>query len=158
MSYNNLRKGRFSESNREYLVTAVSAQRRPIFKDFWSARILIDVMRSSESRHHCQWLAWVIMPDHFHGLLLLQDGHDPSLSKVMQFIKGKSARAINQHRQRSGAVWQPCFHDHALRRDEDRRGIARYIIANPVRAGLVSSVSDWPHWDCVWLNENALSG
>ncbi|MFV3290267.1 transposase, partial [Pseudomonas sp. NY11955] len=29
--------------------------------------------------------------------------------------------------------------------------VARYIVANPIRAGLVSRVGDYPHWDAVWL-------
>jgi hypothetical protein len=38
-----------------------------------------------------------------------------------------------------------------LRRDEDLRAVARYVILNPVRAGLVQRVGDYPHWDAVWL-------
>jgi putative transposase len=29
--------------------------------------------------------------------------------------------------------------------------IARYIVANPLRAGLVERLGDYPHWDAVWL-------
>ncbi|MEW2970339.1 transposase, partial [Pseudomonas aeruginosa] len=39
----------------------------------------------------------------------------------------------------------------ALRKDEDVRVAARYIIANPIRAGLVRKAGEYPHWDCVWL-------
>ena len=35
--------------------------------------------------------------------------------------------------------------------DEDLVAVARYIVANPVRAGLVKNVRDYPHWDAVWL-------
>jgi len=151
MSYNNLRKGRFSEPGREYLITTVTHQRKPIFQDFKAARILIHTLRESEQCHQCQWLCWTIMPDHFHGLLQLKYSQDSDLSSIMKFIKGQTARKVNIQLNRTGSFWQTGFHDHALRKEEDRLAIARYIVANPLRAGLVKKLSDWPHWDTVWL-------
>ncbi|MNN75503.1 hypothetical protein D3C81_1918110 [compost metagenome] len=52
---------------------------------------------------------------------------------------------------RTGKVWQSGYHDHALRRDEDLKAAARYLVANPLRAGLVKSVRDYPFWNAVWL-------
>jgi REP element-mobilizing transposase RayT len=48
-------------------------------------------------------------------------------------------------------IWQPGFHDHALRHDDDVAEIARYIVANPLRAGLVARLGDDSHWDAVWV-------
>jgi len=48
-------------------------------------------------------------------------------------------------------VWQRGFHDHAVRREENLRALARYIIANPLRAGLTRSPAEYSFWDCVWL-------
>jgi putative transposase len=151
MSYNDLRKGRFSETGREYLITSVTHQRTALFEDFTSARLLINTLRESEQRHQCQWLCWVIMPDHFHGLLQLQNADEYDLAQIMKFVKGHSAKGINQQLNRTGSIWQTGFHDHALRKEEDRLAIARYIVANPLRAGLVKKLADWPHWDSVWL-------
>ena len=66
-------------------------------------------------------------------------------------MKGRSSRLINKHLGKEGALWQAAFHDHALREEEDLREISRYIVANPLRAGLVGSLADYPHWDAVWL-------
>jgi hypothetical protein len=38
-----------------------------------------------------------------------------------------------------------------LRRQDDVRAVARYIVANPLRAGLVRDIGDYSHWDAVWL-------
>jgi hypothetical protein len=38
-----------------------------------------------------------------------------------------------------------------LRREEDVLSVARYIVVNPLRAGLVARVGDYPLWDAVWL-------
>ncbi|WP_155312116.1 transposase [Desulfosarcina ovata] len=51
---------------------------------------------------------------------------------------------------RNGALWARAYHDHALRSDEDLKTVARYIIGNPVRAGLVERVGDYSFWDAVW--------
>ena len=71
MPYSNLRKGRYSEPGREYLVTH---QRMPWFNDLHSVRLLVKEMRSLEQEGAVTWLAWVVMPDHFHALLSL-DGN-----------------------------------------------------------------------------------
>ena len=43
------------------------------------------------------------------------------------------------------------YYDHAIRKEEDIKGLAHYIIANPLRAGLVTNINDYPHWDAVWM-------
>ena len=50
-----------------------------------------------------------------------------------------------------GGLWQRGYHDRALRRDEDLKAAARYIVMNPLRAGLVKRPGDYPLWDAVWL-------
>jgi len=62
----------------------------------------------------------------------------------------RSVKSVSAHRL-GGALWQRGFHDHALRRDEDIEDIARYIVANPLRAGLVRHIGDYPHWDAIWI-------
>ena len=88
------------------------------------------------------------MPDHLHWLIELGQG---SLSSLMCAFKSRSSCALYRAGADRQHIWQPGFHDRALRREEDIRAAARYIIANPLRAGLVSKVRDYPHWDCVWL-------
>jgi REP element-mobilizing transposase RayT len=149
MPYSNLRKGRYSEPGREYLVTIVTHLREQWFKDFYSTRLMVKEMQRLEREGSVTWLAWVVMPDHFHALLSL-DGR-VSLSEAMNKLKGRSARVINQLLDRTGPFWQSSFYDHALRREEDRLQPARYVVANPLRAGIVERLGDYPHWDSVWL-------
>jgi len=59
-------------------------------------------------------------------------------------------KAVTAHRI-GRRIWQDGFHDHALRQEEDLAEVARYIVANPLRAGLVERVGDYSHWDAVWL-------
>lgn len=94
-------------------------------------------------------LAWVLMPDHVHWLIRLGSGQ--GLGAVVNRLKSGSARATNRALRRSGPLWTAAFHDHGLRADEDLRRSARYVIANPVRAGLVQRIGDYPFWNAIWL-------
>jgi len=143
-----LRKGRFSEHGRTYLLTSVAHNRRPIFADWQIGRLLVEELRTTEQFGLVQSLAWVVMPDHLHWLVTLQSGDLPTL---MRRIKGRSAIAINRALCSHGQIWQKGFHDHALRKDEDLHTVARYIVANPLRAGLVKKIGDYPLWDAIWL-------
>jgi REP element-mobilizing transposase RayT len=146
-----LRKGRVSESNQIYVVTSVTFARRPLFTDLTLGRIVVRAFQFQQSTRRASTLAYVVMPDHFHWLLQL--GFEATLSAVVQSVKTYSANRINRVRDTAGdKVWQPGFHDHAVRREEDLVAIARYVVANPLRAGLVRSVRNYSLWDAVWLN------
>jgi len=143
-----LRKGRVSETGRVYLVTTVTANRERMFADFFIGRHIPIVLKQIDADGAAESLAWVVMPDHVHWLLALRKD---DLSQVVQRFKSRTARAINPHVGRSGAVWQRGFHDHALRAEEDLQATARYLVANPLRAGLVERIGDYPLWDAIWL-------
>lgn len=137
-----LRKGRWSATGQIYHITICTRQREPVFRDFQNARRLIGILRGEEDRRVASTLAFVIMPDHLHWLMQLEQGE---LSVVVGRVKSLTARLIGR------PVWQQGFHDHALRREDDIRDIARYIVANPLRAGLVGDIRHYPHWGAIWL-------
>jgi len=83
------------------------------------------------------------MPDHLHWLMQLAVA--ASLPKVVGSVKAVTAHKLGQ------PIWQGGFHDHAMRYEDDVMEVARYIVANPLRAGLVEQLADYPHWDAVWL-------
>ncbi|VVO34235.1 REP-associated tyrosine transposase [Pseudomonas fluorescens] len=143
-----LRKARVSEINRIYLLTAVAHQRQPVFGDWRSGRLVVDQLRLADENQLATSLAWVVMPDHFHWLVQLQRG---SLAELMCRVKSRSSLAINGLKRGNDRVWQRGYHDRALRRDEDVKAAARYIVMNPLRAGLVNKLGDYPLWDAVWL-------
>jgi putative transposase len=144
-----LRVGRYSMGQHVYHVSTCTCRREPLFADFYAARIVAQCINDPPSLSQSRPLAWVVMPDHVH--LLLQLGETASLSGVVNRVKGSAARAVNLRLGRSGPVWQRAFHDHQLRKEEDLEAVGRYIIANPLRAGLVQRLSEYPHWDAVWL-------
>ncbi len=150
MSYNALRKGRYSEQRQAYFVTTVLADRgQRHFTDFFCARRVVAEMRALHDERAVDSLAWVVMPDHVHWLFQL--GKYMDLSAAVKLFKARSARRVNSYLNRRGALWQKAFFDHAVRREESAKDIARYIIANPLRAGLAKHIGDYPLWDAIWL-------
>ena len=139
----NLRTGRYSEQGRIYLVTAVTQNRIPCFHDLMKARCVVRCMRETQQHGLADTLAYVLMPDHLHWLITL--GERRTLSAVVGGVKSMTARRIGN------SIWQPGFHDHAVRRETDLVKLARYVVANPLRAGLVRRLGDYPHWDAVWF-------
>jgi len=142
-----LRTGRVSEPNRIYLITTVTHQRQPIFHDINLGRLLVHTLRSKQM--NASTLTYVIMPDHLHWLMKLNS--TISLRKTVANIKSIRAHRINQQLNQYKPLWQAGFHDHALRKEEDIRTIAIYVIANPIRAGLVDHIGAYPLWDTAWL-------
>jgi REP element-mobilizing transposase RayT len=150
MPYDDLLKGRSSEPRRAYFVTTVLREReRRYFADFYCGRCVVEEMRILHDEEAVNSFAWVVMPDHVHWLFQLGDKSD--LSSTIKRFKARSAHRVNHYLNRQGTLWQKAFFDHALRQDEDLQGIARYIVANPLRAGLVEHVGDYPLWDAIWL-------
>ncbi|MCE4371898.1 REP-associated tyrosine transposase [Xanthomonas hortorum] len=143
-----LRRGRRSLANCCYLLTVTTCQRRRVFGDFQLAasacRAFIAALPEDATL-----LAWVLMPDHVHWLVQL--GDVTPLARTVSCMKAASTRAVNRQRGMREAVWARAYHDRALRKEDDLRSVARYLIANPLRAGLVERVGDYPFWDAIWL-------
>ncbi len=149
MSWNDLRKGRVNKQHSIYFITFVVAQRQPIFVDFKLAQTFCQLIKQNESCYNCQWLTWVLMPDHFHGLLRLNSM--ANLPEIIRGLKSKSALLINRVQNCKGSVWQKAYFDHSLRKECDIKKIARYIVANPLRAKIIDKVGNYPFWDSIYL-------
>jgi|TARA_Y100001933_G_scaffold259585_1_gene309788 REP element-mobilizing transposase RayT len=144
-----LRRNRSSEPYRTYLVTTTTAGRVPWFLDFEAGRRVVAALRYCDQAGWCTTWTFVVMPDHLHWLFEL--GEELPLSTLVGRMKSYASRQVRHVSGGQGRVWQPGYHDHALRREEDLAATARYVVGNPVRAGLVRSVRDYPLWDAAWL-------
>lgn len=94
----------------------------------------------------CDVLAFVEMPTHVHLLyrpLPTPDGSWHSMAQIMQSIKAFSGRKANLLLGLSGQFWQRESHDRYVRHMRAIPGFVRYIVNNPVRAGLVECPEDW---------------
>jgi REP element-mobilizing transposase RayT len=144
---NLLRKGRASLKNQHYFITTAVLDRKPVFKQAGAANIVISSLHWFEKEQKIILNAAVVMPDHVHIVAGL---HNVSLAGFMRSFKGYTAYRINELSGTKGTVWQPQYHDHALREDEDLNGVVLYALHNSVRAGLVEDFHDYPFWYCRW--------
>ena len=124
-----------------YSLTLACADRRAVFADKSLVESCIETLRSCAEKHGFAVLAYCFMPDHLH--LLVEGGAGSDLPK---FVKDFRQRTGYAHRLASGeALWQKSCYDHVLRHEEDVREAARYVLGNPVRAGLVLAAGDYPY-------------
>ena len=95
--------------------------------------------------------AAVIMPDHAHLIFRLIEPHE--LSQILQRIKGRSARRINQMLKSQGSVWSDESFDHIIRHATELEEKLGYIRQNPVKRGLVTHPDDYK-----WLFIKSITG
>ncbi len=144
-----LRKGRISLPGHYYHVISKTLDDIALFTSIETCRPVAHALASLASEQLIQNIAWVLMPNHFHWLLKL--GESLTLSQVVGRFKGRASHDLNIVLHRSDPVWERAFFDRALRKDEDVRRVAEYIVSNPVRAGLVNDIGQFPYWDACWL-------
>ena len=144
-----LRRGRRSEAGRCYLVTFATRGREPVFANADVAMVAARALAQQRLWRASMLRCWVLMPDHWHGLVELSACE--GLSTLIGRVKAVSARAVGLAANRRIDLWSAGFHDRAVRREEDLIVIARYIVRNPVRAGLCERVGDYPYRDAAWL-------
>jgi putative transposase len=96
-------------------------------------------------------VAICILPDHLHAIWSLPDG-DSDFAQRWNLIKSGFSRGLpaacrspSKIAKREKGVWQRRYWEHAIRNDKDLVRHIDYIHFNPVKHGLVSRVSDWPH-------------
>ena len=92
-----------------------------------------------------EWMIgrYVIMPDHIHLFCAPADLNPQPLSRWMNYWKSFAARRWPVPGE--APIWQRHFWDTQLRRGENYDAKWDYVEQNPLRAGLVESVEDWPH-------------
>ena len=144
-----LRRGRQSLTQHVYHVTTATKAREPFFRISDAASATARCFLERSLLGDCDLLAWVLMPDHAHWLVQL--GARDSLDVFVNRLKSSTARKANAVLGRNGALWEKAYHDRAMRSNDDLRKVARYIVANPIRAGLVANIGDYPYWNSVWI-------
>ena len=139
---------RYSLVGHAYLVTACCSMRKPIFSNIDFGNVIVDEIKKSDSCKRTLTFAYVVMPDHLHWLFQLQKRN--SVSSVVRRIKGSSAYRIIKMREQRGSIWQSGFHDRLIKSEESLETVGNYVIHNPVRAGMVASVHEYPLWHLMW--------
>lgn len=92
-------------------------------------------------------ICFVIMPNHIHLVFELVS-KTRSVGDILASIKKYSAREANKILKQKGKFWQAESFDRLVRDEKELFNIIKYVLLNPVNAGLVEDYKDWPHTYC----------
>ncbi|MDP1675809.1 MAG: transposase [Bacteroidota bacterium] len=105
-------------------------------------------------------ICFCIMPNHVHLVIEILEKHNNAansttkyLTKVLQSLKSYTAIQSNIILQRDGQFWQSENYDRVIRNEKEFEEVINYVAYNPVKAGLVSDVKDWPFTFCKYTIE-----
>jgi putative transposase len=132
----------YTAVNQVCFITVHADRSRPPFVQADLNQRVIDVLVEEQHRQNCAVFTYCLMPDHLHFLVSpRQDG-----VSVLTFIDQFKGKATNRSWRAGwqGRLWQPRYYDHVVRTDENLIAIAKYILDNPVRKGLVVCAEEWP--------------
>jgi putative transposase len=140
----------------QYFLTFCTFERRHVLCDATVAPLVLLHFRRTACVRKFAILAYCLMPDHVH-LLVEGLAEKSDLRKFAKRMKQSSGQAYANHAKRP--LWQEGYFDRVLRNNEDATDVARYIIANPLRAGLVSKLSDYSYIGSdVWSLDELIDG
>jgi putative transposase len=141
---------RIEVSGAYYHVGARGNSKQPIFLGDDDRRTFLRCLARTARRHRWSILAYVLMTNHYHLVLQLEE---TGLSRGMCELNGGYALMFNSRHGRSNHVFGRRFWDEHIESDEHYAQACRYVVLNPVRAGIVRDVGDWP-----WSSYRATAG
>ena len=115
------------------------------------ARIVMDKIQGLHKNRYDLYIC-CITPNHAHLLfdsLIVDQGKHKGMSEkypvteTLRLLKGNTARSCNLSLNRNGHFWHHESYDHFVRDEQEMERIIKYILNNPVKAGLVKEWSDW---------------
>ena len=143
---------RIIDPNGYYHVTVCGNDGRVIYETRRDAKDFLARLAEQVRRREWICLAYCLMTNHYHLLLRAPTG-GPSLSLGMQTLNGRYSRAFNRRYGRKHHLFRNRFGTTPVERDEHLLEAARYVVLNPVRAGLVEDPAEWP-----WSSYRACAG
>ena len=146
----------FAASNRgphRYFLTFCTWERARHFKSADHVSLVCEQFQRASREQSFAVIAYCFMPDHVH-LLVAGERQEADLKRFSTIAKQYSGFYFQQA---SGLpLWQRYGFERVLRTEEATEIVARYTIANPVRAGLVQSPADYPFWGSFLYTRDAL--
>ncbi len=126
----------YDETGLRALITITTRERFPSYADPMFARECLDHLRRQSEEQNVAILAYTFLPDHVH-LLLRIDGSVGIVDFIRKF-KSVTTRLWWTHGN-TGRLWQRTFHDHLLRDNDDDSEYVKYVMMNPIKAGLAAN-------------------
>jgi REP element-mobilizing transposase RayT len=137
-----------------YFVTICTQNRECLFGDVLNGEMVLndagkivadEWMRTGEIRDEIELDEWVVMPNHFHGIVMIRRGDRPvaptlpgprpkSIGSLMSGFKSAVTKRINDIRNSPGAkIWQRNYYEHIICNENELNSIREYIVNNPLK-------------------------
>lgn len=133
-----------------YHITSRGDGQEDIYLDDGDRVLALAVLEDVARRLNWCIHAYCLMGNHYHLLIETPDGN---LAQGMRQFNGVYTQRFNRLHARVGHVFQGRYKAILVQKDSYLLELARYIVLNPVRAGMVRSAKDWP-----WSSYRATSG
>ena len=133
-----------------YHITSRGDRREDIYEDDADRADFLSVLGEVCAQHNWVCHAYCLMSNHYHLLVETPDGN---LSKGMRQLNGVYTQHFNRRHGRVGHVFQGRYKAILVDKEAYLLELARYIVLNPVRAGMVRSAREWP-----WSSYRATAG
>lgn len=141
---------RFEYPGAVWHVTCRGNERREVFRDDGDRECFLAVLGRTVWLFRWRLHAYVLMGNHYH---LVVETPEPTLSRGMRQLNGIYTQAFNRAHKRAGHLFQGRFKAILLEKEAHLLELCRYVVLNPVRAGLVQSARGWG-----WSSYRATAG
>jgi putative transposase len=137
-----------------YFLTFCTCNRRRVFTRADLVNNSLSHFLRIATKKQFKQTAYIFMPDHVH---LIVRGLTEESDLLVYEHRAKQKTGFDYRREHGEHLWQPGFYDHILRGDTEEASIIRYMVMNPVRAGLVKDPTDYPYWGTSdWSREEVI--
>ena len=133
-----------------YHITSRGNEKKPVYKDDQDRKNFLFILDKVNKRYHWVCHAYCLMDNHFHLLIETPDGN---LSIGMRQLNGVYTQAFNKRHCRAGHLFQGRYKAILIQKDSHLLEVCRYVVQNPVRAGLVEDPAKWR-----WSSYSATAG
>ena len=121
-------------------------EKKEIFNNNEDRIKFLTILESALKKFNLKIYAYVLMPNHYH--ILLEDING-DLPKIMKYIGENYAMYFNWRYKRVGHLYQGRYRSIIVEKEKYLKEVVRYIILNPIRAGLVDKLINY-NWSCYY--------
>jgi len=136
-----------------YHVFSRGSNRHALFLYDHDREDLLHYTATIVERYELECLAYALMTTHYHFLFRTPDKDEPVLSKALRDLNGTHARRFNRRHGREAHAFRNRFGAVLQETSEQLLWTARYVVRNPVEAGLCGHPAEWP-----WTSHRATAG
>lgn len=133
-----------------YHITSRGNGRNKTFFSDRDGEAFLNILGEVVERYSWRCHAYCLMTNHFH---LLVETPKANLSKGMHQLNGVFTQNVNRRNHRAGHLFQGRFKSILVEKETHLLELARYVVLNPVRAGMVDKPDEWK-----WSSYNATVG